>query len=119
LLNHLDRFLWVNKTEEIYSAFILEITFNKSYKLSGLETLFLNQTNQLSYINQAVNVLVSFGRGVKIWTIVGRIILLQLSLVFIFVSIFFKQALALFHIGLSIENSNLELTQSCGDVRKF
>ena len=77
MLNHLDRFLWVNKTEEIYSAFILEITFNKSYKLSELETLFLNQTNQLSYINQAVNVLVSFGRGVKIWTIVGRIILLQ------------------------------------------
>jgi len=107
LLNHLDRFLWVNKTEEIHSAFLLGITSNESYKLSELETLYILNNNNGVVLTEDMSMQELNPRyspqsfqDFYLFTKVIEPTLLQLALVFIFVSLFFKLALAPFHIWL-------------------
>lgn len=107
LLNNLDRFLCLNNTEEVHSSFLLRISSNENYKLSELEILYiLNYNSDLvttkDILMQELNSRYSTKsfQDIHLFSEVTEPILLQLALAFIFVSLFFKLALAPFHIWL-------------------
>jgi len=108
LLNDLDRFLQLNKTTEIHSAFVLRISSNEAYTVSEVETQFILDFDEYVYTLEDLCLIFDLKdryvpktfQELYVFDIVSEVILLQFALIFIIASLFFKLALAPFHIWL-------------------
>lgn len=116
LLNDLDKYVSSNFSNELYSAFIVRLATNEAYTVSELETRFFTHT---IYNNYDVNKIYSITLDDLIIAIetykrfvlqnfqklflhdnVFDVMILQFSLIFILISLFFKLAIAPFHVWL-------------------